>query len=72
MHDSFICDNLKFMGFSAFAHIMGGERLLGVHPESYSQISNINYFEYNNNFTSATLNIFYVGYLFCNASAATS
>lgn len=56
-------NHVFFMGLSSICHQMGGERLLGVHPETYSKISSS--FDYNSNFTSATLTIFYVGYLSC-------
>lgn len=41
---------------------------MSTHPEMYSQLSAL--FDYNSFFVSADLNIFYIGYLFCNASSS--
>jgi hypothetical protein len=65
-YSAFDCSNLIFMGFSNISSLMGGERVIGVHPETYNQI--FSNFDYNSNFSSATLNIFYIGYLLCNSS----
>ena len=67
-YSGFDCPNLVFMGLSSLSHQMGGERLISAHPELYSQLSAL--FDYNSFFVSANLNIFYIGYLFCNASAS--
>lgn len=57
--------NLGFFGISMFNHSMGGNRLFGVYPEVYNMINSR--FD-SNNFINATLNVFFVGIVSCNAS----